>query len=70
MNKIIIIIDDYKFDVTTFAYKHPGGLEILKKFNGKDATKEFNEIKGHNESYVLNLLDEFCIGKNTPNNSK
>ena len=61
--KIIIIIDGYKFDVTEFADKHPGGRKILEKFNGKDATKEFNEMKGHNETYVLNLLDKFCIGK-------
>jgi cytochrome b involved in lipid metabolism len=60
----IIIIDNYKFDVTEFASKHPGGSDILKKFNGKDATKAFNEIKGHGESVVLDLLDKFCIGKN------
>ena len=64
MEKIIVIIDNYKFDVTEYLNEHPGGKKILKKFNGKDATKEFNEIKGHGESVVLDLLDKFCIGKN------
>ena len=62
-NKVIIIIDDYKFDVTEYIHIHPGGKRILRKFNGKDATKEFNEVKGHCDSYVDGLLDNFCIGK-------
>ena len=41
-NKVIIIIDDYKFDVTEYLNEHPGGKKILKKFNNKDATKGFN----------------------------
>jgi cytochrome b involved in lipid metabolism len=62
-NKIIIIIDNYKFDVTEYAKIHPGGKKILQKYNNKDATKAFNEIKGHGDGYALSLLDEFCIGK-------
>ena len=62
-NKIVIIIDNYKFDVTRFADKHPGGKQILQKYNNKDATNAFNEVRGHHDSYVLGLLDEFCIGK-------
>jgi len=62
-NKIIIFLDGYKFDVTTYAEQHPGGKKILQKYNNKDATKAFNEIKGHGDGYALGLLDEFCIGK-------
>lgn len=62
-NKVIIIIDNYKFDVTNYLYKHPGGKKILQKFKNKDATQAFNAIKGHCDGYVLSLLDEFCIGK-------
>ena len=62
-NKIIIIIDNYKFDVTEYAKIHPGGKKILQKYNNKDATKAFNEIKGHGDGYALSLLDEFWIGK-------
>ena len=63
VNKVIIIIDDYKFDVTEYLYEHPGGKKILKKFNNKDATKAFNEVRGHSDGYCLGLLDKFCIGK-------
>ena len=62
-NKIIIFIDNYKFDVTEYAQAHPGGKKILQKYNHKDATKAFNEVKGHGDGYALSLLDEFCIGK-------
>tara|TARA_B100000161_G_C33280039_1_gene293807 strand:+ start:108 stop:329 length:222 start_codon:yes stop_codon:yes gene_type:complete len=62
MEKIIIIIDDYYFDVTNYAKYHPGGQKILKKYHLKDATKEFNSIKGHGDEYALSLLDQFCIG--------
>ncbi len=62
-NKIIIFIDNYKFDVTEYAPTHPGGKKILQKYNHKDATKAFNEVKGHGDGYALGLLDKFCIGK-------
>tara|TARA_B100000674_G_C37919584_1_gene952614 strand:+ start:1255 stop:1461 length:207 start_codon:yes stop_codon:yes gene_type:complete len=61
--RIIIFIEGYKFDVTDYIDKHPGGAKILKKFNGKDCTNEFNNISGHYDSNVCNLMDEMCLGK-------
>lgn len=62
--KIIIIIDGYKFDVTSYASQHPGGVRILKKYNNKDATKAFNEsTRGHMDGYVAELMEKMCIGK-------
>ena len=61
-NKVIIIIDGYKFDVTSYLDKHPGGKKILQQYNNKDATKAFNEINGHSDGYIMGLLDEFCLG--------
>ncbi len=61
--KLIIKIDGYLFDFTSFIDKHPGGSSILKKYQGKDATSIFNSIKEHNETYVLDMLDQFCVGK-------
>lgn len=60
--KIIIIIDDHYFNVTEYAKTHSGGSRILKKFHLKDATDEFNKIKGHSDGYALGLLDNLCIG--------
>ena len=62
-NKVIIVIDNHRFDVTGYMDQHPGGKKILQKFNNKDATDAFNEVRGHHDGYVLGLLDEFCIGK-------
>mgnify|MGYP001279996865 CR=1 FL=1 len=59
--KIVIIIDGYKFDVTEYAYSHPGGKKILEKYNNKDATKAFNDVRGHSDGYVLGLLEEMEI---------
>jgi cytochrome b involved in lipid metabolism len=62
--KIIVYIDDYKFDVTEYASKHPGGKRILKKYNNKDATEMFNDsTRGHMDEYVLELMQKMCIGK-------
>ena len=62
-DRIIIIIDNYKFDVTDYGSNHPGGIDIFKKYNGKDVTKYFNEVKGHCDAFVYNKLDELCIGE-------
>ncbi len=64
---IIIQIDGYLFDFTSYVDQHPGGSSILKKYNGKDATDIFNSIKEHNESSSLELLDKFCLGPVTEN---
>ena len=60
--KTIVIIDDHYFDVTHYIHTHPGGKNILKKFHLKDATNEFNSIKGHGDEYAISLLDKYCIG--------
>ena len=51
------------FDVTEYANEHPGGKIIFQKYNGKDATNEFNNVKGHCDAYVYSLLEKYCIGK-------
>lgn len=63
MNEIIIIIiDDHYFNVTDYALYHPGGKRILKKYHLKDATEEFNSIKGHGDAYAIEELNKYCIG--------
>lgn len=60
INKIYIKIDDHWFDLTNYK-NHPGSYSLLKKYHLKDASEEFNRIKGHNDGYANNLLDEFLI---------
>lgn len=58
-DKLYIKVENHWFDVTN--YNHPGGREIFKKYHLKDATHEFNTIKGHVDSYVDSLLEEFQV---------
>ena len=67
--KCIIIIDNYYFDVTNYLDEHPGGANILKKYHMKDATNIFNSIKGHGDSYAIDLMESMCIGKVDDNNN-
>jgi len=54
-DKIYVKIDDHWFDLTEYN-SHPGGMEILKKYHLKDATNEFNKIKGHDDEIVYEKL--------------
>ncbi len=69
-DKCIIIIDGYYFDVTSYLDSHPGGRHILTKYHMKDASDAFNSIKGHGDSYAINLMETFCIGKADNNNNE
>ena len=60
-DRIIVIIDDHKFDVTNYIDDHLGARDILTKNNGNNVTQLFNECPGHFDGYVLNLLDKFHI---------
>lgn len=62
-NKCIIIIDGYYFDVTSYLDSHPGGRHILTKYHMKDASDAFNSIKGHGDSYAIDLMESLCVGK-------
>ena len=59
-DKIYIKIDNFWFDLTNYK-DHPGGLRILKKYHLKDATNDFNLIKGHSDGFAEGKLMEFEI---------
>ncbi|PKG99351.1 cytochrome b5 domain-containing protein [Paraglaciecola sp. MB-3u-78] len=59
-SRVVIIFNGYVCDVTEFLKLHPGGGEILLKYNRQDATKEFEKI-GHS-SDARELLKEYVVG--------
>jgi cytochrome b involved in lipid metabolism len=59
-DKIYVKIEDHWFDLTEYN-THPGGTEILKKYHLKDATIDFNNIRGHFDGFVDGLLSQFEI---------
>jgi len=59
-DKIYIRIDNYWFDLTNYK-DHPGGIGILKKYHLKDATNDFNLIRGHSDGFTEGKLIELEI---------
>lgn len=50
-----LLINGVVWDVTDFAPNHPGGIEIIHEYLGRDATKAYNEV--HGPSLVSKHLD-------------
>jgi len=61
-NTIVVIIDGYVYDLTTFADTHPGGRKILERYNGLDATELFYSNEIHNSEWVKEILELYCLG--------
>ena len=39
-----LIVDAAVYDVTSFLDEHPGGAKILKRYAGKDASRQFWQV--------------------------
>jgi cytochrome b involved in lipid metabolism len=66
VDECILDIHGQRYNLTTWATAHPGGVGILRKFHQKDATKSFTAV-GHSATAHAKLQD-FLIsndGKNT-----
>ncbi len=59
-DKLYVKVDSYWFDFTTYT-DHPGGTAVLKRYHLKDATVEFNSVKGHSDTFVESQLKEYEI---------
>jgi L-lactate dehydrogenase (cytochrome) len=53
-NDLWIVVDDVVYDVTAFAPEHPGGINILLRYAGKDATAAYSEV--HASSLITTTL--------------
>ncbi|KIX06258.1 uncharacterized protein Z518_04233 [Rhinocladiella mackenziei CBS 650.93] len=51
-----IVINGTVWDVTEFAPKHPGGIDVIVQFLGQDATRAYNEV--HGPSLAAKHLDQ------------
>ena len=59
----ILTIEGVRYNVTAWAKSHPGGVNVLKKFHGKDATKAFHAA-GHSKM-AISMLQNFAIEEPT-----
>lgn len=62
----VIKIAGQKYDLSSWANAHPGGAEVLRKYNGLDATKSFERV-GHSPD-AYRLLDSFAVGSKKVSN--
>jgi len=51
-----LVVDDVVYDLSEFALEHPGGVEILLRYAGHDATAAYSEI--HAPSLIRTSLPE------------
>ncbi|KAJ9642674.1 hypothetical protein H2204_002322 [Knufia peltigerae] len=63
-----IVVNGKVYDMTRFAPLHPGGSEVIYRYGGRDASKEYNQIHGPSliqKSLTLDchvgILDESSI---------
>jgi hypothetical protein len=55
----ILTIDGIQYNVTAYARAHPGGVKVLQKFHGKDASRAFHAADHSKEAHKL--LTRFAI---------
>lgn len=46
-SRVIVVIDNNLYDVTSFMYEHPGGEQILRRYNGEECGAAFHRIHGN-----------------------
>ncbi|KAL3121279.1 hypothetical protein niasHT_008261 [Heterodera trifolii] len=51
--KIIVLYNGKKYDLTEFHKTHPGGEEVLKKVNGKDVKEYLEGKKGVKTDHLV-----------------
>lgn len=61
-DRVIVVLDQYVYDLTQFADSHPGGRAILDGCRGKDVTMNFDQVWAHDTDAVRTTLDRYCIG--------
>ena len=57
--KIVVKINDLWYDLTKFVDLHPGGKQILKKYNKTNVTNKFYELKEHRA--MDKVLETFLV---------
>ncbi|CAG8067402.1 unnamed protein product [Penicillium salamii] len=59
-----LVIDNQVWDVSAFAPDHPGGVEIILRYAGHDATAAYNEV--HDPATIKTLSTTQLIGQLDP----
>lgn len=54
LDNLWTVVDGTVYDLTEFAPEHPGGVDVLSKYAGRDATAAYNEV--HAPSLIRSTL--------------
>lgn len=60
-----IVVDNFVYDITRFARKHPGGSKVINHYAGQDASEAFRAFHS-NEAFVRKYMTALRIGKVAP----
>ena len=52
-DRIIVLFNDNKLDVTDYSESHPGGKNILKKYHNKEISAAMKKIKHSEQAYNI-----------------
>lgn len=64
-----VIVDDFEYDASSFLHRHPGGEDVIRSFQGIDATDVFREFHPPHATKYLNTLPRKQLeGKNVATN--
>jgi cytochrome b involved in lipid metabolism len=60
-NDLWIVVNDRVYDITSFSFRHPGGIDpLIKNSSGRDATAAF--FGTQHKKYVHKMINEYFIG--------
>lgn len=57
---VVLVINNYVYDVTSFVSEHPGGELVLRNMSGKDCTDAFENF---HQANVQAMLPKYRIGR-------
>lgn len=60
----LYIYKGFVYDITPFVAAHPGGVDILEKYNGKDVSVTFHDEYNHHghTASALNMMLQYRVG--------
>ncbi|KAI9188989.1 stearoyl-CoA 9-desaturase [Blastocladiella emersonii ATCC 22665] len=63
LNPFMMVIEGVAFDVSHFIKDHPGGVNFIKSYLGKDATKAFNGGVYRHSTGARNLMSHLRVAR-------
>ncbi|KAL7754441.1 stearoyl-CoA 9-desaturase [Sorochytrium milnesiophthora] len=63
LNPYLMVVDGMAYDVSLFIHDHPGGVNYIKMYMGKDGSKAFNGAVYAHSNAARNLMGQFRVAR-------